>query len=643
MTASPSKRPSLAAFLLAAFLLAGPMSLVAARAQVPLFPSEEDVPGEAAPPSADGLAPGGLGVEEDGATGAPLSILPGPKVPPPDTPPAIGPADTPPGGLVEDGGVQIGALEQPDPSSIGTLNENNGGFAWTMWQGSDLTLVRTLMQELPGPLRASALQDLSRRLLLTSAAVPEALTPPPGGADAPSLLAVRLDRLAAAGRLEDSAALLERLAPFSADPGLEQRRADIYLLQGRLDQACGLAETALQKSGDAYWLRLSAFCEAQNGAVDAAGRTLTLLSETGSTDPLYDALFAQLLGGKTGEAPDDMSMANVSPLIFSMLATLKVPLTPEILLTSNPMVLSAVATAETAAPAVRLEALEQAAAIGALPVARLAEAYRAQQFTDAQKAGAMDQVEAGTGAELNAMLYQLVGEASDAASRLNYLSAALRLARREGQFPLMAKLYLEATRSIEPAPEFLPHAGDVVRTLLLGGATDRAASWYELVRRAASSQQDLAATGTLLDIWPLFHLAARDTGVPFSDQILDLWWQAQATTVRDERMQRGRLFLGLLEALDYKVPEHFWNEVLAEPARVADRAPSLAHWRAMLRASAGNRVGETVLASLDALGAEGLTMTSLSAISSVIGAFRQIGLPAEADRVAVETAILRGL
>src|SRR5690606_3406531 len=268
-----------------------------------------------------------------------------------------------------------------------------------------------------------------------------------------------------------------------------------------------------------------------------------------STDPLYDALFAQLLGGKTGEAPDDMSMANVSPLIFSMLATLKVPLTPEVLLTSNPMVLSAVATAETAAPGVRLEALEQAAAIGALPVARLAEAYRAQQFTDAQKAGAMDQVEAGTGAELNAMLYQLVGEASDAASRLNYLSAALRLARREGQFPLMAKLYLEATRSIEPAPEFLPHAGDVVRTLLLGGATDRAAAWYELVRRSASSQQDLAATGTLLDIWPLFHLAARDTGVPFSDQILDLWWQAQAPTVRAERVQRGRLFLGLLEAL----------------------------------------------------------------------------------------------
>jgi hypothetical protein len=626
--------------LLAGVLLAGPLGH-AAGAQVRILPD----PGTAEDP-AGAPAPDGLGGSEGGATGAPMSILPGPKVPPPDTPPAALPSDTPANGLVEDGGVQIGSLEQPDPSSIGTLNENNGGFAWTMWQGSDLTLVRTLLQELPGPLQSSALQDLSRRLLLTSAAVPEASTPAPEGEAAPSLLAVRLGRLAAAGRLEDSAALLERVAPFSAGPALEERRADIYLLQGRLDQACGLAETALQRSGDAYWLRLSAFCDARTGAVDAAARTLDLLAETGSTDPLYDALFTRLISGKTGQAPDDMSMANVSPLIFSMLGVLKVPLTAEILLSSNPMVLSAVATAENAGPTVRLEALEQAAGIGAVPVSKLAEAYMAQSFTDAQKAGAMDQANTGGGAELNAMLYQLVGQASDAASRLDSLSAALRLARRQGQFPLMAKLYLDATRSIEPAPEFLPHAGDVVRALLLGGATDRATAWYELVRRAASSpgaSQDLAATGALLDIWPLFHLAERDTGVPYSDQILDLWWQAQVTTAGDERMRRGRLLFGLLEALDYTVPEHFWIEVMAEPARVAERAPSVAHWRAMLRASAANRVGETVLASLDALGQQGLTMTSMSALSSVIGAFRQIGLPADADRIAVEAAILQGL
>jgi hypothetical protein len=207
----------------------------------------------------------------------------------------------------------------------------------------------------------------------------------------------------------------------------------------------------------------------------------------------------------------------------------------------------------------------------------------------------------------------------------------------------MAQLYLDATRSIEPSPEFLPYAGDVVRTLLLGGATDRAAGWYELVRQAASVQQDLTATGTLLDIWPLFHLAARDTGVPYSDQILDLWWQAQVTAVGEERIRRGRLLLSLLEALDYKVPERFWVEMMNSPARVDDRSPSIAHWRAMLRAGAANRLGETLLASLDGLGPQGLATTSLSSLSSVIGIFREIGLEPEADRIAVEAAIMRGL
>jgi len=659
MTRSPNKSGRFLALLLAGSVLAGPLCGIA-QAQVRIITPDRDNGLDQPeveeldtlqPPAGQGVqGPDGQGLDqglgqEGGATGAPMSILPGPKVPPPDQPAtALQPGPLPSDGLVEEGDVQIGSLDQPDPSSIGTLNENNGGFAWTMWQGSDLAMVRALMQELPGPLQSSILQDLARRVLLTSAAVPENLGGAPVDEGAPNLLTVRLDRLAAAGWLDDSARLLERIAPFSVGPELERRRADIYLLQGKVDQACGLAETALRHSGAAYWLRLSAFCDAKDGRVDAAGRTLDLLAETGPSDPLYDALLTQVISGKTGAAPDDMSMSDVSPLVFAMLGTLEIPLNAEILLSSSPMLYSAVANAKNAAPTVRLEALEQAAAIGAVPLDRLAQAYASQTFSDDQLAGVMDQLYSGGGAELNAKLYQLVSKSGDAASRLEYLSAAWSLAHRQGQFPLIARLYLDATRSIEPSPEFLQYAGDVVRVLLLGGATDRAASWYELVRRSASGNaQDLTATGTLLNIWPLFHLAERDTGVPFSDQILDLWWQAQVTAEGDERIRRGRLFFSLLEALDYTVPERFWVEVSGSPAATPDRAPSIAHWRALLRAAAADRVGETVLASLDGLGAQGLAMTSLASLSSVIGEYRQVGLIPEANRLAVEAAIMRGL
>jgi len=49
------------------------------------------------------------------------------------------------------------------------------------------------------------------------------------------------------------------------------------------------------------------------------------------------------------------------------------------------------------------------------------------------------------------------------------------------------------------------------------------------------------------------------------------------------------------------------------------------------------------LASLNGLGNAGLTSTSLSALSSIIGQWRAVGLEAEARRLAVAAAILRGL
>lgn len=585
------------------------------------------------------------------ATAPPMSILPGPKVPPPDETKAATPATPGEQGAPADNGaqdtgegVQIGALARPDPSSIGTLDDTTGGFGWTLWQGSDLTVVETLMAHLPGNLTSPALQDLSRRLLLTSAAVPKRLTQAPAGDDKtpPTFLSVRLDRLAAAGRLDDSAQLIDSIAPFSVDEALEERRADIALLQGARDKACSLAETALQRSGAAYWLRLAAFCQAESGDVDRAGRTLELLSESGKPDAMYNQLMGEVIGGQTGKVPDGLDLRTLTPLSFSMVTALKIPLGADILLTDNPMLLTAVAGSDDAEPPVRLQALEQAAGLGAVPLSRLTKSYEAQTFSDKEKAQALDQVFTNGGARQNALFYQLVSGSQDAATRLKYLSAALGLARRQGQYPLIARLYLDATRSIEPSPDYLASAGEVVRALLINGASDRAFEWYDVVRRAASAE-NIAATGTLLDIWPLFHLAGRDTGVPYSDQILSLWWQAQITAVGEERIRRGRLLYTLLEAMDYVVPERFWTELITDPMIVSDPSPSLPVWRDMLRATAAGRKGEAVLASLDGLGSQGLANASLAAISSLIGQYRQLGLDKDANRIAVEVAISRGL
>jgi hypothetical protein len=325
-----------------------------------------------------------------------------------------------------------------------------------------------------------------------------------------------------------------------------------------------------------------------------------------------------------------------------MLDTLKIGLTSDVLLTSNALILTATAHADNAPAPVKLAALEQAVSFGALPMSELIKAYGDASFTAADKRQALDRAAQGGGADLNALLYQMVTGASDAASRANYLKADLDLARRQGQYALTAQALLAAERSIEPSLDLLDDAGEIVRALLMAGATDRAYDWYQTIRQSANGD-NLKATGVLIDIWPLFPLAQRDTGVPYTDQILDLWWRAEADKTPDEKMARGRLLFSLLESLDYTVPEKFWIDVIDQPLRVNETTPALPVWRSGLRAAAQHHLGETVAATLVGLGNNGLGITSVSAISSIIGQFREVGLSPEADRIAIETAILQGL
>ena len=90
-------------------------------------------------------------------------------------------------------GVQVDSIRAVDPEAAGLYEEAEGGFGFAMWQGSARPLVERMLPRLPAGTTSHVLNDLTQRLLLSTAA-------PPEGARSEGLLALRIERLAAMGK-----------------------------------------------------------------------------------------------------------------------------------------------------------------------------------------------------------------------------------------------------------------------------------------------------------------------------------------------------------------------------------------------------------------------------------------------------------
>jgi len=194
---------------------------------------------------------------------------------------------------------------------------------------------------------------------------------------------------------------------------------------------------------------------------------------------------------------------------------------------------------------------------------------------------------------------------------------------------------------IAPTAETLPAAADIARLLLLAGRSEQAAAWYTALRAAASGG-DGKATAALVDLWPLMIIGVAGDAVPFSPEILDLWWQNRQTLAEDVRQQQGLALFTLLEAMGFAVPETAWSAVRGDPAVSAEAPPSDPVWNGMIEAAAAGRVGETVLSAIIVCGEGGPAATPPLLMASVVRALKDVGLHADARRLAVEALIARG-
>ncbi len=526
-------------------------------------------------------------------------------------------------------------MRPPDPSSVGVLLGEDGGLGLDMWKGSRRATVERLLRLLPAVNRSAAMQSLMQRLLLTSALVPEG----PGGT--PSLVHLRLERLAAAGA-SDAVMRLARVTPAALqDEAMARQVADAHWLSGEDGEACARGMRWLRVSGDLNWLMASILCHVRAGERSQSALALSLWREQVADNPNFLALAEALHGNDV--ALDALPLPG--PLELAFWRHLKKSPTPAAVQGAgdkSPGVLAALALDPDTALDVRLMAAERAEALGALSTAQLARLYAGVAFTDGDRANpaAIEPTPRAGAFYYQAAAAQGSPQSSPIA-RAEMLRGAWRLGRDRGLFSTAARVNMSATRQLVPSLDLLFVAADAVRVAVLAGDLAAARAW-QVFLRALPGQADAGAAQAAARIWPLLQLA--DAEAPAWDNAaFDAWLESENAVDAVTRSRRAAIVLAAADALGAEGARQRMEDHYAVAPAADAATPPPGTLQGMKHAAAQNRRGETVLLALLALGPGGPATATADTLTEVIAALRAVRLEKDARRLALEAALARGV
>jgi len=364
--------------------------------------------------------------------------------------------------------VQVVQLAAPDAFST---PGRDTGLPADLWKGTPIDTARAVLSALAAKPVSPAAAALGRRVLATGASGPE------GSANDAALAGARASALIALGDVAAAGRILDRAAGLDRNAALSQAAAETALLAGDAARACAIGDGLSTGRGEIYWLRLRAFCQAQAGQGAQAQLTLDL-AQAQARDAVYGRLMAAKLSGTPAGAA---SLRNGLDLVLSKslnldLATAK----------PAPAVAAALSGADPALPTFDVTAIDaQIGGLGQSVVAGLPP----EGGVSAVIAAAADATDPKTKPRLQAAALLLASLANDVPGPDRAKLSAFAVA--EGKAPVGRNLALEAaadTRRIGEAALLAlwtcaeagptgPALGDrvrIVRTLIRVGLADEA-------------------------------------------------------------------------------------------------------------------------------------------------------------------------
>jgi len=574
-------------------------------------------------------------------------------------------------------------LSEEDHSAYGTIKQSEGGLAKTIWKPSDFDKIAELLAALNLPLKSPAMDDISQRLLLSVAHAPtgeniengfelspderdDENDPESDSVQQPqqydeallkSFINLRIAELIERGNLTDLVGFIQNLPQGTLKP--EQQNAEILMLGGDLIGACQITQTARRQSEqtnipinrfaavpqtqqetiskqEIFWLKMLSFCRVLEENNTGAQIALDMLGEQGTTDFVFFDLINKLMeDADTRVAYISSGMSALDPLNYTILTLLDQPINADLIETSPPLVISALVINSNVSAENRLLAAVKSFLSGGVSVDVLRNIFDLQDFTAMEYNNAARLAQFDDRPMADVLLYQAASKQTGDLEKAEILDIIWTRALENNDLPRKAALNVETLMALNPTSRLINHAHHITRGLLLGGETERAIQWYDFARSSAAGG-DAEATRALINIWPLVIIAADKGEIPWSEEILNLWWNGQMVLAPAGRDSKAALFYALVEAFDYQVSDDKWSELITENRAEKGHSIPLGVWREMIRAVGENKPAQSIILSLIAMGQDGPASLDASGISTVVRLLRSFGLESEARKVAIE-------
>lgn len=526
-------------------------------------------------------------------------------------------------------GIQVDTLQAIDADSIGALTAAEGALPTTLWQGTPRPLAEHLIALLPSLPESRTGRELTRRLLLSPALLPEG---PPAE---PKLLVLRAEKLAAMGEVAAVARLLKSAPPRLTDERLTRLRLDAAYLLFDSNGACAEVRRALGVGQSEGAQRGQAFCQALAGDGGKAELTLRLLSEQGfKPDPTYDALMEALIHGTK---PKLAGAKDLRPIDLALLRAAKQPAPADAATVRVPGVWWPLADSPSTEPGMRLALAERLEAAGLWTPAQRAKVIQEIDLPAELLDNPLTRAEADSSARGRAILRRALDRQQTPLARAQVIDKALALGAKNNVYAAEARLYAQAIETIPPSVDLNWFAPNAARALVVVGRLEAARGWMQMIE----APRDDAGRAASDRLWALARLAGGDALEPWREGRLEAW-VSRAKSQPEEAARVARL-LALMEATGEPIDGRLWRDLVADGDRRPVAMPSPALLPSLAEAASKGRIGEGIAFAALALGETRLADLPPPVLGPVVAGLAQLGLMAEARALAVEAAIASGL
>ncbi len=530
--------------------------------------------------------------------------------------------------------VATAALPDVDPDTLGLFSPNEGGLGSAMWNGTPRAFVDRLLPDAAMPMASPTLNDLARRLLLSSAVVPAGEK----GKDSRSLMSLRLEKLLALGDADAAWRLANLTKPDRIDAATMRAVTEMALIGPDSKVLCDNMSAIMAAHDHEDWQKALVLCQLRGGDGKAVQLSLDVMREQRIKDDIFIMLAHRAVLNDGRRLPHQLSP--LRPLSLGVLRHIDAPLPFDVFMRPEAALVPELLKAKAEDDSARLILAERSVARGIIGADRLADVYKSVAYAPEALADALNSRESGS--KLRALLYQAALQESSPQKKAELIVKFIQSADSAFLAGGVSRALAGLAEAVPPTPDSNIFAAMAARLFVLADRPDRAMEWLKIAQGPARVLPNIESETQIN--WPLYVLGGVVADVDYGKELNE--WVGKrlkdpaldAATLRTRRQQVGNLLV-LFNAAGFAVPEETWlpvMESLGEGRRIP--LPSAVLLERLRHAAQGQRRGETVLLGL-LLGGGGASETPVFVWAEIVRSLRMVGLTAEALSLAREAAV----